>query len=154
MDGGACLVQTGLTEQKVVVFRVGSEEYAVAIGNVREVNSWIKPTPVPDASPVVEGVIDLRGDVIPVIDLARLFRTSRRNADSESKIMVVEVGGQQAGLVVDDVTEVQTLAAGAVAPPSPVWQGRGSGSVVSGIAKLGENRLVLLVEVERILAGI
>jgi purine-binding chemotaxis protein CheW len=155
-DGGVRLVQTEFTDQKVVVFRVGREEYAVTITAVKEVVTWMKPTPVPDSPAAIDGVVDLRGDVIPVVDLAGLFRTTRQNADSDSRIIVMEVGGQQAGFVVDDVTEVHTVAAGTVSPPSPVLRitrldGAG-GTVVSGILKMGESRLVVLVDPGRILA--
>jgi purine-binding chemotaxis protein CheW len=148
-------VQTDVADQKVVVFRVGREEYAVSIAAVKEVIPWIQPTPVPDAPAVVEGVVDLRGDVIPIIDMARLFRSARQHDDAGSRIIVMEVGGQQAGFVVDSVTEVHTVVPGTVAPPSPVLRmTRGdAGAVVSGILKMGENRLVVLVDPVRILSA-
>jgi purine-binding chemotaxis protein CheW len=155
--GVSVCVQTGLGDNKVVVFRVGREEYAVTIAAVREVVTWTQPTPVPEAPPVVEGVVNLRGEIIPVIDLARLFRTTRSKADADSRIIIMEVGQSQAGFIVDDVTEVHTVAPEAVAPPSPVLQYTGAGStaghVVSGIIKLGENRLVVLVDAMKILAA-
>ncbi|MDF2631394.1 MAG: cheW2 [Symbiobacteriaceae bacterium] len=146
-------MEAGLAEAKVVVFRVGKEEYAVSISAVQEVGPWAQPTPVPEAPPMVEGVIDLRGDIIPVIDLGRLFKTARLKELADSKTIVMEVEGQRAGFVVDEVTEVQTVLPGTVAPPSPVLRtGTQSGSMVSGILKMGENRLVVLVDPRRILA--
>ena len=94
VDGGAVTLQTGTMESKIVVFRLGRQEYAVSIGAVREVGSWTQPTPVPEAPPVVEGVIDLRGEIIPVIDLGKLFRTGRDRANQDSRVMVMEVEGQ------------------------------------------------------------
>lgn len=146
-------MEAGLAETKVVVFRVGKEEYAVTISAVQEVGPWAQPTPVPEAPPMVEGVINLRGDIIPVIDLGRLFKTGRQKELADSKTIVMEVDGHRAGFVVDDVTEVQTVSPGAVAPPSPVLRaGSQAGSMVSGIIKMGENRLVVLVDARRILA--
>jgi purine-binding chemotaxis protein CheW len=154
---GCDCVQTGLVDNKVVVFRVGKEEYAVTIAAVKEVSPWTQPIPVPEAPPMVEGVINLRGDIIPVIDLGRLFRTTRQKAAAESKTIIMEMDGQQAGFVVDDVTEVHTVGEGEIAPPSPVLRmqhaGSGAGTIVSGIIKMGENRLVVLVDAQRILAG-
>lgn len=146
-------MQTGLTDNKVVVFRVGREEYAVTIAAVKEVGPWTQPTPVPEAPPMVEGVIDLRGDIIPVIDLGKLFRTTRSKEPADSRILIMEVGGQQAGFVVDDVTEVHAVDPANIAPPSPVLRMAGSstGSMVSGIIKMGENRLVVLMDAARIL---
>lgn len=150
------MAETGTTDMQVVVFRLGREEYAVSITAVKDVQSWIQPTPVPESPPVVEGVINLRGEIIPVIDLGKLFRTERQNANTEARIMVMEVEGEKAGFVVDDVTEVRTLTPDAVAPPSPVLHGGASGSrgTITGIAKLGEGRLVILVDAVRILKGL
>jgi len=146
-------VEAGQAETKVVVFRVGKEEYAVSISAVQEVGPWSQPTPVPEAPPMVEGVINLRGDIIPVMDLGRLFRTARSKDLADSKTIVMEVDGHRAGFVVDDVTEVQTVSPGDVAPPSPVLRaGSHTGAMVSGIIKMGENRLVVLVDARRILA--
>ncbi len=148
-------VESGLTENKVVVFRVGKQEYAVPITAVREVDPWTEPTPVPDAPPLVEGVINLRGEVIPIIDLGRLFKVARTTSGAEAKIMVMEVADQQAGFVVDEVTEVHTVSDGAVSPPSPIFRGSAAGlnptPIVSGILKMGDSRLVVLVDAGRIL---
>lgn len=149
-------METGIAENKIVVFRLGREEYAVSIRAVREVGSWIQPTPVPEAPPVVEGVIDLRGEIIPIIDLGKLFRINRERADQDSRVMVMEVQGQQAGFVVDDVTEVLSVSPEMVSKVSPVLYSRAgaAASVVSGIVKLGGSRLVVLVDPVKILAQV
>ncbi len=104
---------------------------------------------------MVEGVIDLRGDIIPIIDLGKLFRTTRLKASADAKILIMEVNGQQAGFVVDEVTEVHAVQPEKVSPPSPVLlSGRSqAASMVSGIINMGENRLVVLVDAGRILAS-
>lgn len=144
-------MQAGMAEQKVVIFSVGREEYAVAIDSVKEVESWRRPTPVPEAPATVEGVIDLRGDIIPVMDLAKRFATQHTRTPEESRIMVMEIGGRQVGFVVDEVTEVHSVAAGAVTPPSPLLNRRHADPVVQGILKVG-TRLVILVDAGKILA--
>jgi len=152
--GGATSVQTGAGDNKVVVFRVGREEYAVTIAAVKEVVPWTPPTPVPEAPPMVEGVVKLRGDIFPVIDLGKLFRTLRLKQPEESKTIVLEVDGHQAGFVVDDVTEVYSVNGEEVSKPSPVLRtGSTASAMVSGIIKMGENRLVVLVDASRILAN-
>lgn len=151
-------MQTGSSVEKIVIFRLGREEYAVSIGAVREVGSWTQPTPVPEAPPVVEGVIDLRGEILPVIDLGKLFRTGRERANPDSRVMVMEVQGQQAGFVVDDVTEVLSVPPESVSKASPVLHSQMAGgagaSVVSGIVKLGSSRLVVLVDPVKILSQV
>lgn len=151
------MAQATAADNKVVVFQVGPEEYAVDIGAVREVGAWSAPTPIPDAPPLVEGVINLRGEIIPILDLGRLFRTTRTQTGEHSRIMVMDVAGQQAGFVVDGVSEVHTVAPGSLSPPSPVLRsGKGAQrqELVIGIIKLGEGRLVVQLDPARILASV
>lgn len=145
---------SGSADEKMVVFTVGSQEYAVPITVVKEVQAWTKPTPVPEAPPMVEGVIDLRGEIIPVVDLGSRFRTERRKPDADARIMVMELEGRHAGWIVDEVVEVHTPAPGAIAPPSPLLSSMSSvvsDPVVVGILKIGENRLVVVLDAFRIL---
>lgn len=142
----------GTHENKVVIFTVGRQEYAVPITVVKEVVPWTKPTQVPEAPPIVEGVIDLRGDIVPIIDLGKRFGTSRSRAAEESKIIVMEVNGRQAGVVVDEVTEVYGVQPASVTPPSPWLKNSLKDEIVCGILKVQEGRLVVMVEVSNILA--
>ncbi len=145
-------MSVGTQENKVVIFSVGSQEYAVPITVVKEVVPWSRPTPVPEAPPIVEGVIDLRGDIIPVIDLGKRFGTSRSRPPEDSKIIVMEVDGRQAGVVVDEVTEVHALQPGSVTPPSPWLKNSLKDDIVCGILKAQEGRLVVMVDASHILA--
>lgn len=138
-------------EQKVVIFKVGHEEYAVPIQVVKEVGPWTRPTPIPEAPPIVDGVINLRGDVIPVVDLGRRFAVKRSKADADSRIIVMEVQGRQAGFVVDEVTEVHPMDEERFAPPSPLIRQQESDPMVTGILKIGEERLVVMVDPSKIL---
>lgn len=143
-----------VADQKMVVFAVGQQEYAVPITVVKEVQAWTMPTPVPEAPSIVEGVIDLRGEIIPVVDLGRRFRTTRRKEDQDARIMVMDLGGRHAGWIVDEVVEVHTPAPGAVAPPSPLLLNMAAVAndpVVTGILKIGDNRLVVVLDASRVL---
>lgn len=146
--------KSGTMDEKMVIFAVGRQEYAVPITVVKEVQAWTMPTPVPEAPPIVEGVIDLRGEIIPVVDLGRRFRTERRNQDADARIMVMELNGRHAGWIVDEVVEVHTPAPGTLAPPSPILTNMAavaSDPVVSGILKIGTNRLVVVLDASRVL---
>ncbi|MFO7172355.1 MAG: chemotaxis protein CheW [Bacillota bacterium] len=134
--------------EQVVVFRVGEGFYAVPIGQVREVVAWTRPTPLPGSPPHVEGVLSLRGEVIPVVDLGRRFGRARSVPDAQSRILVVEIAGQVAGMVVDTVTEVLTLADGAVQPVAPAFRNSDDPLVV-GVFHRGDD-LVVLVDLERV----
>lgn len=141
-------------DQKMVVFAVGQQEYAVPIAVVKEVQAWTMPTPVPEAPPIVEGVIDLRGEIIPVVDLGRRFRIARRKQDADARIMVMEFGGRHAGWIVDEVVEVHTPGSGAISAPSPLLTNVATVSndqVVTGILKIGDNRLVVVLDASRVL---
>jgi purine-binding chemotaxis protein CheW len=105
---------------------------------------------VPRAPAFVEGVINLRGRVIPVIDLRRRFNLPAAAHTRASRIVVVEIGDQVVGLVVDGVSEVLRVDTALVEPPSPVVAGIDS-EYLQGIARLPE-RLVILLDLDRVLA--
>jgi purine-binding chemotaxis protein CheW len=139
---------------KVVIFTVGKQEFALPITVVREIIPWTAPTVVPEAPPTVEGVIEVRGEILPVVDLGRRFGLARRKTEGGARIIILELAGQTAGWIVDDVVAVETAAAGAVAPPSPLLANLGGlagDAVVDGILKLGEQRLVVLLDAARVL---
>lgn len=145
-----------MADQKMVVFAVGRQEYAVPITVVKEIQAWMAPTPVPEAPPIVEGVIELRGEIIPVVDLARRFGITRERQGADAQIMIMELDGRHAGWVVDQVVEVHTAAPGSIAPPSPLLAHLNtvaSDPVVSGILKIGGNRLVVVLDAFRVLAA-
>lgn len=135
---------------QLVTFRLGNEEFAVDILKVQEVNRMADITAVPNAPGSLEGVINLRGKVIPVLNLRRRLGLAARDADAQSRIMVVDTG-TTVGLMVDSVQEVLRLPADTVEPPPLLSSGTGSG-YVKGIGKL-DDRLVILLDVERLLAN-
>lgn len=140
-------------EEKVVIFTLGGQEYALPISGVREILTWAAPTPVPEAPPYVEGVISVRGEVLPVVDLSRRFGLTCGRAEADRRIIVLELSGQSAGLIVDDVVAVESVAEGKLSPPSPLLSGLGGlgEAVVEGILQLGENRLVVVLDPARVL---
>ncbi|MBD3175662.1 MAG: chemotaxis protein CheW, partial [Armatimonadia bacterium] len=96
------------SDMQVVVFEIGEETFAVRIENVREIIPMESITQIPRAPSFIRGVIDLRGMVIPVIDLRERFSLPR-GEETENRIVVVEMSGQVVGCMVDDVSEVLTL---------------------------------------------
>jgi purine-binding chemotaxis protein CheW len=140
----------GTSSEQVVVLNLGDEQYGVDIGRVQEI---IRPqviTRVPHTPAFVEGIINLRGRVIPVIDLCARFGLPRREQTKETRIAVSDVAGVTVGLVVDGVSEVLRIDRACIEPPSPIVAGVDS-SFIRGIAKL-DGRLVILLEVDRILS--
>src|SRR5438270_468874 len=137
-------------ERQLVVFQLGAELYGVEIARVHEIIRLQTVTRVPRSPAFVEGVINLRGKVIPVVDLRRRFGLPTADHTRASRIVVVEIGDQVVGIVVDGVSEVLRVSSVIVEPPSPVVAGIDS-EYLSGIAKLPE-RLVILLDLDRILA--
>ena len=137
-------------ERQLVVFQLGAELYGVEIARVHEIIRLQAITRVPRAPAFVEGIINLRGKVIPVVDLRRRFGLPTAEHTRASRIVVVEIGDQVVGLIVDAVSEVLRIAGATVEPPSPVVAGPES-EYLHGIAKLPE-RLVMLLDLDRVLA--
>lgn len=137
-------------EEQVVVFRVDHEVYGIDIAAVHEIIVWQPVTRVPRAPGFVEGIINLRGSVIPVIDLRRRFGLPPGERGRHTRIVVVEIGRVMVGLVVDGVSEVLRIPAGAIEPPSEVIAGVDT-EFIRGIARV-DSRLVILLDPERILA--
>ena len=137
-------------ERQLVVFQLGAELYGVEISRVHEIIRLQSVTRVPKAPSFVEGVITLRGKVIPVVDLRRRFGLPTADHTRASRIVVVELGDQVVGIVVDGVSEVLRVNTATVEPPSPVVAGIDS-EYLHGIAKLTD-RLVILLDLDRILA--
>lgn len=146
----ATLTPGGSQEQQLVVFQLGAELYGVEIARVHEIIRLQTVTRVPRAPAFVDGVINLRGKVIPVVDLRRRFGLPTAEHSRASRIVVVEIGDQVVGIVVDGVSEVLRVNTAVVEPPSPVVAGIDS-EYLDGIAKLPD-RLVILLDLDRILA--
>lgn len=136
-------------EEQVVVFELGREAYGVDIAKVHEIIRMQTITTVPRAPQFVEGVINLRGKVIPVVDLRRRLGQPAAEATRATRIVVVDIGVHTVGMIVDAVSEVLRVPAGAVEPPSSLVTTVDS-EYLRGIAKL-DDRLIILLDLEKVL---
>jgi purine-binding chemotaxis protein CheW len=146
MNGAGVVVK----EQQVVLCELAGELYGVDIARVEEIIRLPEITRVPRAPHSVEGVINLRGTVIPVVDLRQVLGLRLTEATKSSRVVVVEVGEHTIGMIVDAVTEVLRVPADAVEPPSAVVTDLDT-TYLRGIAKL-DGRLVMLLDLERALS--
>ena len=137
-------------EEQLVVFNLANESYGVEISAVREIIRLQPITKVPRTPEFVEGVINLRGKVIPVIDLRRRFGLPSADRSRAGRIVVVEVGDHLLGFIVDRMSEVLHVPSSQIEPPSPLVTSVNSG-YVRGIAKT-ENRLIVLLALEKVLS--
>ena len=136
---------------QLVTFHIAGEEFGVDILSVQEIIRPMQITMVPHAARFIEGVINLRGKVIPIIDLRRRFGLSTRDHDKHTRIIVIEINNMIVGFVVDSVSEVLRIPASTVEPPPPVVSGLES-EYISGVGKL-EDRLLILLDLNKLLSG-
>ena len=136
---------------QLVTFSIGEEEFGVNILKVQEIIRTMEITKVPRAPEFVEGVINLRGKVIPIIDLRRRFGLAPKGHDKNTRIIVIEINNIIVGFVVDAVSEVLRIPASTVEPPPPVVAGVDS-DYISGVGKL-EDRLLILLDLNKLLSG-
>ena len=130
-------------EGKYLTFRIGKEEYGIEIRYVTEIIGIQKITDLPDTPDFVKGVINLRGKVIPVIDVRLRFSLEERDYDERTCIIVVNINGTSVGLIVDSVSEVLDIPAGDIELPPKVNKGAGS-RYIQGLGKVGESVKILL----------
>jgi purine-binding chemotaxis protein CheW len=134
---------------QLVSFNIGDEEYGVDILRVQEINRMLEVTRVPNSPEYVEGVINLRGKVIPIIDLRQRFGMERRPHDKSTRIVVVELSGKTLGFVVDAVREVLRIPRSVTEPP-PEMVGGTRQEYITGVGKL-DDRLLILLDLDKIL---
>lgn len=146
----AALRQDGRTFQ-VVSFRLGAEEYGVDIMIVQEIILLGVVTQVPEVPEYVLGVINLRGNVIPILNLRRRFGMPDEAATDATRIMVINLAGRTVGVVVDGVSEVLRLQRDDIAPTPNSLHAAGK-DYVQGLARRGE-RLLILLDMQRLLGG-
>ncbi|HEY0380804.1 MAG TPA: chemotaxis protein CheW [Candidatus Elarobacter sp.] len=136
---------------QVVSFKLGSEEYGVDIAQVQEINRMVAVTHVPRAPQFMEGVINLRGQLIPIIDLRARFGMPRAEHTKNTRIVVTEIGSKRVGMVVDSVSEVLRLPTDQVEPAPDMITGVDT-EYIRGVGKI-EDRLIILLDLGRIISG-
>ncbi len=134
---------------QLVTFSLGNEEFSVDILKVQEIIRLMELTRVPKAPKFIEGVINLRGKVIPVMDLRKRFSMPEAEDSSEARIIVVELDNATVGFRVDGVSEVLRLPADTVDPPPTMVYGIET-EYIKGVGKL-DDRLIILLDIDKVL---
>jgi purine-binding chemotaxis protein CheW len=138
-------------ELQVVGFRIGNETFGVPIAHVREIIRVPEITALPNAPEYVEGVINLRGKIVSVIDLRKRFGESNPQPGRKNRILVVELHNHVVGLIVNSASEVMKLPPSEIELPSRVFPD-GDLECVTGVGKLS-GRLVILLDLSKVLDG-
>lgn len=145
--------KANLNEQ-LLTFIVNDEEYGVDILRVQEIRGWTEPMPIPNTPPYVKGVINIRGDIVPIADLRERLGLSSRSNGATTAVVVLRVaqGTQQRimGIVVDAMSDVTNVPVAEIKPP-PDFGGHDGPSLAKGIATMAE-KMVTILDVDRIFA--
>lgn len=144
-------VEKSIQVSQIVTFRMASEEYGVDIMKVQEIILPGKITRVPEVPKYIDGVINLRGSVIPIIDLRVRFDLERIEPTEETRIIVANVSGRVMGFVVDAVNEVMRISVQNIAPPPQSIGGNGR-DYIQGLIKQ-EKRLLILLDIDKLIGA-
>lgn len=136
---------------QLVSFVIENEEFGVDILKVQEIIRTVEITRVPKSPEFVEGVINLRGKIVPVIDLRKRFGIGRKERDNETRIIVVELVDKVVGFLVDRVKEVIRVEKSVIEPPPELTTSINS-NYITGVAKL-QDRLLILLDLNRVLSS-
>ncbi len=136
---------------QLVTFKLENEEFGVDILKVQEINKMMNITKIPNAPFYIEGVINLRGKIIPIVDLRKKLGFESKAYDKATRIIVIELDGLVLGFVVDSVSEVLRIPGNTIEPPPTIIGGVES-EYIEGVGKL-DDRLLILLELKKIFAG-
>ncbi|MDY3557946.1 chemotaxis protein CheW [Gemmata sp. JC673] len=139
-------------ERQLVTFKVADEEFAVDIMQVQEIVRLGRVTKVPHVPEFVEGVVNLRGSVLPVIDLRKRVHLARKDYSDATRVVVVDLGGSKTGIIVDAVSEVMRVRARDLEPAPPIVRSRYGDHIIEGVGKLNRgDRMFLLLRADELL---
>ena len=147
--------QTGIDlnsdTNQFLTFSLGDEEYGVDILKVQEIKGYVTTTRIPNSPPEVTGVLNLRGTIVPIVDLRRKFGLPVLDYDQFTAIVVVVVAGKVMGMIVDSVSEVVNIPPSDIQPP-PEFGNSMTASQLRGMGRLGD-KLIILLDIEQVLVG-
>jgi purine-binding chemotaxis protein CheW len=151
MTGTVTRQTTNSEAKQLISFTVGNEEYGLELLRVKEVIRARQVTWLPRAPSCVKGIINLRGVVIPIVDLRERFGLPQHENTAMTRVIVVEVEGRPVGMVVDSASQVVRVPVEQFDDPPPVM-GKASRDFITSVGKIGD-RLVIMIDVERILSA-
>ena len=138
--------------RQYITFTVGSEEYGVGILAVREIRGWTPENKLPNLPPHVRGIINLRGTIIPILDLRARFGGGMTAATKTHVVVVIQVGETARGLLVDAISDILTISREQIRPVPAMESGREHAEYLTGLFTV-EQRMVTLLDVARLFAG-
>ncbi len=141
--------ETIFEEKQYVIFKLGVEVFGIDINKVKEIIVYQETTQIPGTGLLIEGIINLRGNIIPIFSLRKKFGFPEVEKTKSTRIVVVEAHGTTVGIVVDGVSEVLMIPGGMMEKPSSMIASDVDTNYISGIAKMDEG-LIIVLDLERV----
>jgi len=135
--------------REFLTFRLGAEEYAIDILKVQEIRGWEVPTTIANTPDFIKGVINLRGTIVPIVDMRLKFRLGEARYDEFTVVIILSFARRVVGVVVDAVSDVTTLMPQQMRP-APEFGGTLDTRFITGLGTLGD-RMLILVDIEKLL---
>jgi purine-binding chemotaxis protein CheW len=135
-----------------LTFRLGSESYGIEILKVQEIRGYDTPTSIANAPAFIKGVINLRGVIVPILDLRIKFKLSEARYDEFTVVIILNVAGRVVGVVVDSVSDVLTLARDAIRPTPEFASATFDTKYITGLGTVDE-QMIILLDIEKLMTG-
>lgn len=144
-------VAAGGSASEFLTFRLGVEEYGIDILKVQEIRRWEQPTSIANAPDFIKGVINLRGTIVPIVDMRIKFNLGEASYDEFTVVIILNVAGRIVGVVVDAVSDVLTLQPSEIRP-SPSFAAAFDTQYITGLGTVDE-RMLILVDIEKLMTS-
>jgi len=145
---------SSLGERQFVTFQLADGEYGIPINEIQEIDRSSRMTRIPKSAPYVDGITNLRGEVVPVINARKRFNLPSKESDERTRVIIIDVGGKKTGLLVDSVREVLNLATKDISPPPTTISSTIDQQYISGIGKVDSGkRMIVLLNVNNIVGS-
>mgnify|MGYP000896140226 CR=1 FL=1 len=139
-----------MSEKQYVVFKLGKEEYGIDIMNVKEIGPYEESVKVPNTPRFIEGIINYRNRVIPIINLKRRFKLEDKGLTNDTRIIIINLNDKQIGFVVDEASQTVTLDDKNIDPAPDIISSIDK-RYITGVGKLDNKRLLILIDLEKVL---
>jgi len=139
-------------ERQMIIFNINKEEFGVDISDVREIIHYTDVTKIPGTEDYIEGIINLRGKIVVIIDLAKKVGLQQTQHDIHTRVIVMEAFGSTLGFIVDNCSEVLRLTGDAMHPPPPIITSRINGEYVQNVGILGA-RMIIIMDLAKVVRG-
>lgn len=141
-----------LDEEQLVTFKLGLEEYAIKINYVQEITRMTDVTRIPRAPYFIDGIVNLRGNIIPALDIRKLFKISEKEITDSTRIIIVDMDNRKTGIIVDEVSEVLRFEKSLIENPPDILKQSDNNEYIEGVGKLDSGkRMVLILKLDKVL---